>query len=61
MSVAEEGTSVQYPTELPVGFDAFTNTASEDKAGLPFSVSCPQDGDAMEKLLTTFDPLSELN
>ncbi|EER11103.1 nop14, putative [Perkinsus marinus ATCC 50983] len=56
--VAEEGTSVQYPTELPVGFDAFTNTASEDKAGLPFSVSCPQDGDAMEKLLTTFDPLS---
>ncbi|KAF4744686.1 nucleolar complex protein 14, partial [Perkinsus olseni] len=34
---------VQYPTELPAGFDAFTNSPAEDKAGLPFSVPCPQD------------------
>ncbi|KAF4718079.1 hypothetical protein FOZ63_004057 [Perkinsus olseni] len=49
---------VQYPTELPAGFDAFTNSPAEDKAGLPFSVPCPQDGDAMKELLSKFEPLA---
>ncbi|KAF4667479.1 hypothetical protein FOL47_003557 [Perkinsus chesapeaki] len=56
--IEEKSGAMEYPMELPVGFDAFINSPDEDKAGLPFSVACPHTGDVMEELLAKFEPIS---